>query len=215
MPILYHFPLSPFSRRTRLSLVHRGIQVTLRDARTDASLLEEARRKSAIKTIPILAFEDGSVLADSTSISHWADRAGAKGPPVWPTERVAFLHAAHVASLVDVALNTLIDTGTRYFALHDHPRWDEVKRETADRASRALGALSELARSPYFGGERWGGADMWLFTMVAWLEGLPARASSAPNIAQIVSLGVELPESLRRWADPHRVRPDVQALDTP
>jgi hypothetical protein len=51
--------------------------------------------------------------------------------------------------------------------------------------------------------------DIWLYSAVAWLEGLPARAPTFVNAAQLISLGYTLPDALVRWIDAHRQRPDV------
>jgi hypothetical protein len=53
---------------------------------------------------------------------------------------------------------------------------------------------------------------MWLCTMVAWFEGLPARAAPGTRPAQVHSLGFVLPGVLSAWADAHRDRDDVRAL---
>jgi hypothetical protein len=47
--------------------------------------------------------------------------------------------------------------------------------------------------------------------MIAWMEGLPARAAQA-NIAQILSLAYTIPAPLSRWAEAHALRSDVRAL---
>ncbi len=60
---------------------------------------------------------------------------------------------------------------------------------------------------------RWDAAAIALYTAIAWLEGLPARAAT-PTIARILALGVRAPAPLVAWADRHRERPDVRALDT-
>jgi glutathione S-transferase len=213
MRTLYHFPLSPFSRRVRLALAHKGLDVELRDARANPALLEEARQLVPFRTIPVLV--DGeSAQGDSTAIAHWLDRAYPQAPPLWPTGADA-LAALQAAALVDVVLNHVVDTGTRFFALHDHPAWAGVTREMIGRAQRAMDSLGERAASL---GKRtiapsgWSAADMWLFTLVDWFEGLPQRAATTPNAAQILTLGLTLPDALSKWADAHRARPDVQAL---
>jgi hypothetical protein len=62
--------------------------------------------------------------------------------------------------------------------------------------------------------DAWCAADMWLFTAVIWLDGLPARAASGfAAAAQIVALPWSLPASLLRWCDAFRERNDVRALD--
>jgi hypothetical protein len=48
--------------------------------------------------------------------------------------------------------------------------------------------------------------------MVAWLEGLPARAQTFPPVRAVASLGWTLPPALSSWADAHRRREDVLAL---
>jgi glutathione S-transferase len=219
---LYHFQMSPFSRRTRLALAHKGLAVELKDGRAKPEYIEEARRFTPLKTMPVYVERDGAgegegslrALADSTAITHYLDRAYPEAAPVWPRENAH--HAFAIASLVDVALSTLVDAGTRYFALREHAAWAQVKAEMVGRAQRALDALGEHAArlgTKTVCSSGWSGADMWLFTTSAWLEGIPARAATQQNIAQVLSLGWTLPPALPRWADAHRARPDVRALD--
>lgn len=213
MRTLYHFPSSPYSRRTRLALAHKGLECELRDARENPAWLEEARRLVATRTIPVLV-DRGRPLGDSLAVTRWLDAAYADRPRIWPSGEEA-LAVLDVASLVDVALTNVIDLGTRYYPLREHPAWAAVKDEMLGRSLRALDALStrvqELERTTIAAGG-WSGADMWLYTMVAWIEGLPQRAPTNQNIAQVLSLGWKLPEPLSRWADSHRGRSDVLSL---
>lgn len=214
MRILYHFPASPFSRRVRLCLAHKGLDYELRDARANPDVLEEARRRCALKTVPVLVDGDG-VIGDSTAISHYLDRAYAGAPPVWPPAPEDALAVFEVAALSDAALEAIIATGNRFHALHGDAAWPAVAGEMVDRAQRALDALGERTSAlgrPTIARAGWSAADMWLFAAVAWLEGLPARAKGFPIAAQIVSLGWRLPPELSRWADLHRGRADVAAL---
>jgi glutathione S-transferase len=117
MRILYHFTNSPFSRRTRLALSHKGLDCELRDARENPACLEQARRLVAIKTFPV--FVDGDrPLADSGAITRWLDAAYPQGGRIWPAGDEA-VEALEITSLVDVALTHVIDLGSRYYALHD------------------------------------------------------------------------------------------------
>jgi glutathione S-transferase len=208
---LYHFSTSPFGRRARLALAHKKLEVELREARQNPAFFEEARKLTVARTVPVLVEPDGSALADSTAIAHYLDKAYADAPPLWRAGLAGF----EVAVLVDIALNALVDLGTRYYPLMDSAKWEGVKSEMLGRAQAALDGLGERAKgmgaTVYTAG--WSAPDIWLFTMTAWLEGLPARAPSAPFPAQIVSLGWRLPEALSRWADAHRRRADVLALD--
>ncbi len=214
MRTLYHFPTSPFSRRTRLALAHKGIGVTLKDARANAAYLEEARAITALRTVPVLVEEDGRAVGDSAAISFYLDRAYPATRPLWPSEGDA--HAAFtVSTYVDCALNTLVDVGTRYFDLRDSPGWGKVSLEMVGRAQHALDALGDIAEelgTSTVTGLGWCAPDIWLFTATEWLEGLPARRASNPNVAKICSLGWTLPASMSRWADTCRRREDVKAL---
>jgi glutathione S-transferase len=212
MRILYHFPTSTFSRRTRLALAHKRLAVDLRDARANDAFRLEAKKHYPLGTIPVLV--DGErTLGDSTAIAHYLDKAYPDAPALWPSEDPD--HTFEVVALVDGALNGLVDLGTRYFALRHDPHWNDVKTE---RLARVEGALERLA-SIVAGLTRatitragWCGPDIWLFSAVDWLAGLPARASSSPLVAQIVSLGWTLPEPLKKWAAQHRDRRDVKEL---
>lgn len=215
MRTLFHIALSPFARRTRLALAHKGLPVELKDVRADPQNFEESRRLSPLKTIPVLVEEDGRVLGDSIAISHYLDRAYPSATPLWPTDPQEAFTAFELASLVDVAQNGVVDLGLRTYPLHGSEAWGQVKGEAMERVQRALDALAQRAAAlprPTFCSQGWSAADMWLFCLVSWLSGLPARAATFPAAAQVVSLGWRLPPELSRWAEQHRDRPDVRAL---
>jgi len=212
MRTLYHYRMSPFSRRVRLALAHKGLSAELRDPRENPAFGEEARRLTALRTMPVLV-DDGRVVADSTAIARWLDAAYPEGPALWPREDAELTLEA--ATLVDATLDLLVNLGTRYYALRDSPAWPGVKEELLGRARLAAGALAGRVTSvgrPTLARGGWSAADMAVLTMVLWCEGWAARAPTSPNIAQVTSLGFELPGALARWADAHRGRADVAAL---
>jgi glutathione S-transferase len=213
MRTLYHFHHSPFSRRTRLALAHKGLDCELREGRETPAFLEEARRLVPFRTLPVLV--DGQrALGDSRAIAHWLDRAYPQAPRLWPGGEDA-ADALQVATLVDVVLDGVIDVGTRYYALRNDPAWPGVKTEMIGRAQAAATALAERVSAmgrPTVARDGWSAADMWLLTLVTWFESMPGRVASSQNIRQITELGFELPRALRTWADPHRERGDVKAL---
>jgi len=212
---LFVFPTSVFSRRVRLALAHKRLEAEILDARADPKHLEEARQICPLRTMPVLEEPDGKVLGDSTAILHYLDKAYVEAPALWPS-RPADAHAAlEIATLVDVALNTVVDLGTRYYALRHDPAWPSVKDEMLARATRALAALEDRAKTRdnrTLLDSGWCAPDIYLFTATAWIEGWPGRVNASPLVAQLVSLGLTLPPGLSRWADPHRARPDVRAL---
>ena len=210
---LYHFYHSPFSRRVRLALAHKKLDVELLDGREKPESWEEAKRLVPLRTLPVLV--DGQrAIGDSSAITRWLDHVYPDSPRLWPGGDDALL-VLETATLVDVALNATVDVGTRYFALRGDPAWNSVKSEMLGRAVQAFGALASRVASlgrATIAASGWCAADMWLYTAVAWFEGMPARATSSPNIAQILTLGLSIPAPLSKWADAHRDRSDVRAL---
>jgi glutathione S-transferase len=213
MRTLYHYRYSPFSRRVRLALAHKGLDATLYDGREDPARVDEARRLVPLRTLPVYV-DGGRAMGDSNAITRWLDLAYPQAPPIWPdgSDAVDVLHAA---VLVDAVLNHVIDLATRYYVLGEHPAWNEVKREMLGRAEVAANGLRDLVQSRTrkpLSSTGWSAGDIWLLTMVLWFEGLPARAAGNANVTRLVALGFTLPPSLTRWADAHRERPDVRAL---
>ncbi len=161
---------------------------------------------------------DGThALGDSVAITRWLDAAYPNAPRLWPNDDADDAHLAlEVAAHVDHALDAIVNTGTRYYALHGDGAWATVTGEMTTRAQLALDALAQrvatmgratVARSG------WSAADMWLLTAVVWLRGLPGRVESSPNAKQIMHVGGwSVPSALASWAEAHASRADVRAL---
>ncbi|HYQ14623.1 MAG TPA: glutathione S-transferase family protein [Polyangiaceae bacterium] len=212
--ILYHFPTSPFARRVRLALALKRVSAELRDARAVPEHRAEVNRLNPLHTVPVLVDRE-RVVVDSTAICHYLERKY-PDPPLWPAG-AAGADAFEIMALADAVHNILSDCGMRYHALSNDPHFAEVKANVVGRAQRALEALASrvTARKPgqaLCGGE-WSAADIAVYCLVTWLEGLPGRAAQFPPAGQVVALGWSLPAALSSWAEPHRSRPDVQALD--
>ena len=209
--ILYHFTTSPFARRVRLTLSLKGLDAELRDARADPSHLEQVKRLNPVHTVPVLV--DGErVIADSNAIFQYLDRK-VPSPPLWPSG-LAGADAFQVAAWADSAINTLTDLGMRYAPLHGDAHFGIVREQLIGRVQRALEALTQRVgeTSGPLCGDAWGAADMAVYTMVTWLEGLPLRAATFAPARAVVALGWSLPAELSAWADQHRQRADVLAL---
>ena len=211
MRVLYHFPTSVFSKRTRLALAHKGLDVELRDARADERHHAEAKKLFPQGTMPVLV-DEGRALGDSTAIAHYLDLGYPDRPALWPRDRDAAHRALTVATLVDAAMNTLVDVGTRYWALRNDAAWADVARSRMERAQQAIDAVAETAKSPLLAGDAWGGAEIWALAATLWVKTMPARASSSPLVAQILTLGFRLPDALVKWAAQHENRDDVRAV---
>ncbi|HVY28972.1 MAG TPA: glutathione S-transferase family protein [Polyangiaceae bacterium] len=213
--ILYHFPTSPVSRRVRLALALKALPVELRDARAVPEHRATVNRLNPMHTVPVLVDEeDDAVVFDSTAICHYLDRKF-PDPPLWPAG-MAGAEAFQITALADAVSNILSDCGMRYHALHQDPAFPDVSANVVGRAQRALDELARRAaaragEAPLCG-DRWGGADIALYCLITWLEGLPGRAANFPPAGWVAALGWTLPPELTRWADQHRSRPDVLAL---
>lgn len=215
MRTLYHFQYSPFSRRTRLALAHKGLDAELREC-SDPAVRQEARERVPLRTVPVLV--DGThALGDSVAITRWLDVAYPNAPRLWPQGDADDAHLAlEVATHVDHALDAIVNTGTRYYPLHGDGAWARVRDEMTTRAQLALDALAQrvatLGRTT-IATSGWSAADMWLLTAVVWLRGLPGRVESSPNAKQIMHVGGwSVPPALASWAEGHAARADVRAL---
>jgi glutathione S-transferase len=215
MRTLYHAALSPFSRRVRLMLAHKGLEVALKDTRVDPAFNEEARQLWAPRTIPVLVEAGGVVIGDSNAVAHYLDSAYPDGKRLWPLAAEERALALRTASLVDSALTTIIDLGTRYYELRAHEAWKKVQDEMLGRAQSALNTLGKVVaeRGPQpLTPLGWSAVDIYVFTLTTWLETLPSRVKERPAIAQLVSMPWVIPAPLGRWADAFRTRDDVRAL---
>jgi glutathione S-transferase len=211
---LYHFQLSPYSRRVRLVLKHKGVAAELVDPRSDPKAMETMKGLYAMRTAPVLVLEDGTVLGDSHAVASYFERTHPM-PSLWPKEPRDVARVTQVMALTDGALTNLIDMGTRYYALRTHEAWAGVVSELGGRAQGALDALGKLVSAlphPTVASTGWSIGDIWLYTAVAWFDGLPARAPTFANAAQVLSLGWKIPGSLRTWAEGHHMRTDVASL---
>lgn len=210
--VLYHFKMSPFSRRARLALAHKGLAGTteLRDVRAEPSYSADLSRVSALSTVPVLV-DDELVILDSTSILHYLDAAYPSAPSLFPRERGALAVALETIALVDSVLNPVVDLGSRYFPLATSEAWTTTVAERRTRIDAALSRLVTLSSSLGADGA-WGAAEIALFSGLLWFGGLPARVGQTPAIERILALGVLIPPALEAWAEPFHTRDDVKAL---
>lgn len=211
MRVLYHFLHSVFSRRARLALAYKGIDVELRDGRADTAYIVQARRLTPVRTMPVFVDEE-RVVADSGAIAQYLDLAYPDRPLLFPRGADAARDALEVMTLVDVAMNALVDLGTRNWDLRNDPAWKDVAAERMDRAHAAMKAVAAKATKPFLAGGAWSAADIWTLSATLWVSGMPERVTTSPQVAQIMTLGFELPPALVDRSKQHRDRPDVKSV---
>src|SRR5262245_17888466 len=101
---LYHFPLSPFSRRVRLALLHKRLDAKLIDPRSESERRVEVNQLNPLQTVPVLVEDDGFVIADSLSITRYLDCAY-PGAAIWPTAPADARRDLRLTALIDGALH--------------------------------------------------------------------------------------------------------------
>ena len=79
MRILYHLPLSPYSRKVRLALAEKRIPFELRVERV-WERREDFLAMNPACTVPVLVEENGLILADSYAICEYLDEAYPDAP---------------------------------------------------------------------------------------------------------------------------------------
>lgn len=95
---LYHFPLSPFSRKVRLSLAEKRIEVELVEERYWEKDSDFLRRNPAGK-VPVLKMGNRT-MADSTAICEYLEDAH-PNPPLLPSNAEARYEARRLAAWFD------------------------------------------------------------------------------------------------------------------
>lgn len=191
----------------------KGLRPELRDARGNLEHAAELLALNPLHTVPVLIDGERTII-DSAAICAYLD-CKHPAPPLYPSGLACADTLAWIA-LADAAITVLVDAGMRYYPLHDSAQWSQVRERMVGRTQRALDMLAQRVATREEGplcGDHWGAADIALYTTVYWMETMPARVAVFPPAGQMLSLGWTLPAELSRWADQHRRRADVLALD--
>ena len=98
MNTLYHYPLSPFSRKVRLCLAEKKIEVGLVEERFWEQGADFLRRNPAGK-VPVLKM-GSRTLSDSTAICEYLDETHPK-PPLFPANAEARFEARRLVGWFD------------------------------------------------------------------------------------------------------------------
>jgi len=100
---LYHLPLSPFSRKVRLALAEKRIEVELIEERPWEKRLDFLRLNPAGK-VPVLMTDRMKPLAGSTAIVEYLEEV-APEPPLLPKEPLARAEARRLVDWFDDKFN--------------------------------------------------------------------------------------------------------------
>lgn len=100
---LYHHPLSPLSRKIRLVLGEKKIEVELIEERTWEARLD-FRRLNPAGDVPVLVERDGRALADSAAIFEYLEETGPE-PRLLPSDPIDRAEARRLTGWFDGKFN--------------------------------------------------------------------------------------------------------------
>jgi glutathione S-transferase len=156
MRILYHLPLSPFSRKVRLALHEKRIPFDLRVERV-WERREEFLAMNPACTVPVMQDANGLVIADSNAICEYLDEAYPDGPLMGRT----LAERAEVRRLVAWFDHKFHFEVTRNL-LHEKQMKRLLGRGHPDASAMRAGYANIKAHLDYIG---------WLAETRAWLAG--------------------------------------------
>jgi glutathione S-transferase len=184
MTELLGLEFSPWTEKARWALDVRRVPYTFRRYQPllgEPALRVKLRRPTGRVSVPVLATDEGRVIADSTDIARWADGRGA-GPSLFPAE-----HEAAIVRFLELSERAL-DAG-RARSLVRMLADDEALAEMTPRpVRRALGPLAArvgelgIRRTlRKYGGHKAGGEEHRRTQIAALDEVRAALAQKAPS----------------------------------
>lgn len=203
MRILYHLPLSPFSRKVRLALAEKRIPFDLRVERV-WDRREEFLAMNPACTVPVLQDANGLVLADSWAICEYLDEAYPDTPLLGRT----LAERAEVRRLVSWFDQKFHAEVTRNL-LHEKQLKRQLGQGNPDAAAIRAGYANLKPHMDYIG---------WLAETRAWLAGPSlslADLAAAAHLSALDYIGDvdwTLSDAVKDWYARIKSRPSFRSL---
>jgi glutathione S-transferase len=203
MRILYHLPLSPFSRKVRLALAEKRIPFDLRVEKV-WERREEFLGMNPACTVPVLQDANGLVLADSYAICEYLDEAYPDGPLLGRT----LAERAEVRRLV-AWFDQKFDAEVTHNLLYEKQMKRLLGRGNPDAAAIRAGYANLKPHLEYIG---------WLAETRAWLAGTSlsladlAAAAHLSALDYIGDLDWTLSDAAKDWYARIKSRPAFRPL---
>jgi glutathione S-transferase len=203
MRILYHLPLSPFSRKVRLALAEKRIPFDSRVERV-WERREEFLAMNPACTVPVLQDANGLVLADSWAICEYLDEAYPDTPLLGRT----LAERAEVRRLVAWFDQKFHAEVTRNL-LHEKQMKRQFGQGNPDAAAIRAGYANLKPHMDYIG---------WLAETRAWLAGGAlsladlAAASHLSALDYIGDVDWTLSDAVKDWYARIKSRPSFRLL---
>lgn len=203
MRILYHLPLSPFSRKVRLALAEKRIPFDLRAERV-WERREEFLDMNPAGTVPVLVEENGLVVADSGAICEYLDEAYPDTPLLGRT----LAERAEVRRLVAWFDHKFHFEVTRCLVYEKHMK-RQLGRGNPDAAAIRAGYQNLRPHLDYLG---------WLAESRHWLAGPTltladlAAAAHVSTLDYIGDVDWLISEAAKEWYARVKSRPSFRPL---
>ncbi|WP_137176720.1 glutathione S-transferase family protein [Roseomonas sp. AR75] len=203
MRILYHLPLSPFSRKVRLAMAEKRIPFDLRIERV-WERREEFLALNPACTVPVLQDANGMVLADSSAICEYLDEAY----PDLPLLGRTLAERAEVRRLVAWFDQKFHSEVTRNL-LHERQMKRLLGRGNPDAGAIRAGYANLKPHMDYIG---------WLAETRAWLGGSSFSLADIAAAAQLSALDYigdvdwSLSDGAKDWYARIKSRPAFRAI---
>ena len=200
---LYHLPLCPFSRKLRLVLAEKKLEVALIEEKVWERRLDFLRLNPA-GAVPVLVERDGRVLADSNAIFEYLEETGPE-PRLLPVDPLDRAEARRLVGWFDdkfnreVTENLVQERAMKRLARSGYPDSTRVK----------AGARAVRTHLEYVG---------WLVERRHWLAGEAlsiADFAAAAHLSCLDYLGDvpwEISDAAKEWYARIKSRPSFRAL---
>ncbi|MEO6419683.1 MAG: glutathione S-transferase family protein [Polyangiaceae bacterium] len=162
MQVLFHYPWAPYARKSLLAAYETGAEFEeeITPPFSTEHMTKLRARTYPLATVPLLLFDDGEFLSESTSIVEYLDLEAPGGPSLVPQDPRA---ALKVRSLDRLAEAILGPTMYLTWALRKPPEKQNSKRleETLARLDTTFRIYDKmLAGSPFVFGDSFTMADI-------------------------------------------------------
>lgn len=107
---LYGYPLSPFLRKVRLTLEHKGLDYDL-DPLVPFTERERVLKLNPKGSIPILETPEGKLITESSDICSYLDEHHPETPPVYPADTTIKMNVKAAEQWADTALMSTLGAG--------------------------------------------------------------------------------------------------------
>ncbi len=199
---LFHFPLSPFCRKVRLSLAEKRLEVELVEERYWEQSNEFLRRNPAGK-IPILRF-DGKTLTESAAICEYIEER-CPTPPLMPDDPDGRYEVRRLVGWFDDKFHREVTANLLYERVHKKITGQGYPDSTKIKA----GAKAIKYHLDYMG---------WLLDMRRWLAGDQmsladfAAAAHLSSLDYISDVDWNRNANVREWYAKIKSRPAFRSI---